>query len=89
MYCGWQSRTGPEWYTKFHDPITIEPADCRMAVKTGRFKLNGKEYPLEINVRQAVVVDLVGSLDNYGNCEVGLFRVQRCDIEEPDDHGDV
>jgi hypothetical protein len=74
VYCGWQSRTGPERYAKFHDPITIEPADCRMAAKTGRFKLNGKDYPFEMNVRQAVVVDLVGSLDNYGNCEVGLFE---------------
>ncbi len=53
----------------------IEPADCRMAAKTGRFKLNGKDYPFEMNVRRAVIVDLVGSLDNYGNCEVGLFEV--------------
>ncbi len=74
VYCGWQSRTGPERYTKFHDPITVEPADCRRAAKTGRFKLNGKDYPFKMNVRQGVVVDLVGSLDNYGNCEVGLFE---------------
>jgi hypothetical protein len=44
VYCGWQSRTGPERYAKFHDPITIEPADCRRAAKTGRFKLNGKDH---------------------------------------------
>ena len=31
VYCGWQSRTGPERYANFHDPITIEPADCRRA----------------------------------------------------------
>jgi hypothetical protein len=74
VYCGWQSSTGPERYAKFHDPITIEPADCRRAAKTGRFKLNGKDYPFEMNVRQGVVVDLVGSLDNYGNCEVGLLE---------------
>ncbi len=72
-YCGWQSRSGPERYAKFHDPITIEPADCRKAAKTGRFKLNGKEHPFEMNVRQGVTVDLVGGLDNYGNCEVGVF----------------
>ncbi len=53
MYCGWQSRKGPERYAKFHDPIVIEPADCRMAAKTGRFKLNGKDYPFEMNVRKA------------------------------------
>ncbi len=74
VYCGWQSRTGPERYAKFHDPIVIEPADCRMAAKIGRFKLNGKYYPFEMKVRKAVIVDLVGSLDNYGNCEVGLFE---------------
>jgi hypothetical protein len=67
VYCGWQSRSGPERYVKFHDPITIEPADCRKAAKTGRFKLNGKEHPFEMNVRQGVSVDLVGGLDNYGN----------------------
>ncbi len=74
VYCGWQSRTGPERFAKFHDPIVIEPADCRMAAKTGRFKLNRKDYPFEMNIRKAVIVDLVGSLDNYGNCEVGLFE---------------
>jgi hypothetical protein len=52
VYCGWQSRTGPERYAKFHDPITIKPADCRRAAKTGRFKLNGKDYPFEMNVWQ-------------------------------------
>jgi hypothetical protein len=62
VYCGWQIRTGPEQYAKFHDPIVIEPADCRMAAKTGRFKLNGKDYPFEMNVRRAVIVDLIGGL---------------------------
>ncbi len=74
VYSGWQSRTGPARYAKFHDPIVIKPADCRIAAKTGRFKLNGKDYQFEMNVRKAVIVDLVGSLDNYGNCEVGLFE---------------
>jgi hypothetical protein len=27
-----------------------------------------------MNVRQGVTVDLVGSLGNYGNCEVGVFE---------------
>jgi hypothetical protein len=64
---------GSERYAKFHDPITIEPTDCRKAAKTGRFKLNGKEHLFEMNVRQGVTIDLVGSLDNYGICEVGVF----------------
>ncbi len=72
-YCGFQSRSGPERYAKFHDPI--EPANCRQAAKTGRFKLGGKDYPFEMNVRRSVIVDLVGGLDNNGNCEVGLYKV--------------
>jgi hypothetical protein len=75
VYCGFQSRSGPERYAQFHDPIVIEQADCRMAAKTGRFKLNGKDYPFEMNVRRAIIVDLVGGLDNDGNCEVGLNEV--------------
>ncbi len=75
VYCGFQSRSGPEPYAKFHDPIVIEPADCRQAAKMGRFKLNGKDYPFEMNVRRAIIVDLVGGLENDGNCEVGLYEV--------------
>jgi hypothetical protein len=75
VYCGFQSRSGPERYAKFHDPIVIEPADCRQAAKTGQFKLNGKDYPFKMNVRRAIIVDLVGGLDNDGNCEVGLYEV--------------
>jgi hypothetical protein len=75
VYCGFQSRSGPERYAKFHDLIVIEPADCRMVAKTRRFKLNRKDYPFEMNVRGAIIVDLVGGLDNNGNCEVGLYEV--------------
>jgi hypothetical protein len=53
----------------------IEPADCRLAHKTGRFKINGRDYPFEMNVRRSVIVNLVGGLDNNNNCEVGLFDV--------------
>jgi hypothetical protein len=60
-YCRFQSRSGVEQYEKFHELIVIEPADCRLAAKTGRFKLNGKEYPLEMNVRRSVIVNLVGA----------------------------
>jgi hypothetical protein len=60
---------------KFHDPIVIELADCKQAAKTGWFKLNGKDYLFEMNVRRAIIVDLGGGLDNDGNCEVGLYEV--------------
>jgi hypothetical protein len=74
-YCGFQSCSGPERYSKFRDPIVIEPADCRLAANTGQFKLNGKDYPFEMSVRRLVIVNLVGGLDNNGNCKVGLFEV--------------
>jgi hypothetical protein len=80
-YCGFQSRSGPEQYAKFHDPIVIEPADCRLAAKTGWFKLGGKDYPFEINVRRSVIVNLVGGLDNNGNCEVGLVEVNEVPLK--------
>ncbi len=64
-----------EGYDKFRYPIVIEPADCRLAAKTVRFKLNGKDYLFEMNVRRSVIVDLVRGLDNNNNCEVGLFEV--------------
>jgi hypothetical protein len=72
-YCGFQSCSGVERYEKFQEPIVIEPADCRLAAKTWKFKLNGKKYPCEMNVRRSVIVNLVGGLDNNGNCEVGMF----------------
>jgi hypothetical protein len=75
FYCGFQSRSGVKQYEKFHAPIVIEPADCRLAAKTGKFKLNVKEYPFEMNIRRSVAVNLVGGLDNDGNCKVGLFEV--------------
>ncbi len=75
-YCRFQRCSGPERYGKFHDPIMFEPVDCRQAAKTGRFKLNGKDYPFKMNVRKSVIVNLVGGLDNNGNCKVGLFEVK-------------
>ncbi len=77
VYCGFQSRSGPERYAKFHDLIGIEPVDSRQAAKTGWFKLNRKDYPFEMNVRRSAVVDLMGGMDNDGNCEVGLYEVNR------------
>jgi hypothetical protein len=74
-YCGFQSRSGMERYEKFFELIVIEPADCWLAAKTVRFKLNRRDYMFDMNVRLSVIVNLVGGLDNNGNCEVGLFEV--------------
>ncbi len=60
FYCGFQNCSGVKRYEKFHEPIMIEPADCRLAAY-------GKEYLFEMNARRWVVVNLV--------CKVGLFEV--------------
>jgi hypothetical protein len=73
FYCGFQSQSKVKRYKRFHEPMVIKPADCRLATKTGKFKLNGKEYPFEMNVRWLVVINLVGSLDNNSNSKVGLI----------------
>jgi hypothetical protein len=74
-YCRFQSGMGVERCDKFRNPIVIEPADCHLAAKTWRFKINGRDNPFEMNVRRLVIVNLVGGLDNNNNCEVGLFKV--------------
>jgi hypothetical protein len=45
----------------------IEPADCGLAAKMGKFKLIGKEYPFKINVRRSVIINLIRGLDNNRN----------------------
>jgi hypothetical protein len=40
-----------------------------------KVKLNGKDYPFEINIRRSEIVNLVRGLDNSGNYKVGLFKV--------------
>jgi hypothetical protein len=67
-YCGFQSSAGLKRYEKFHNPIVEDPTECRLAAKTRKFKINGKEYPIEMNFRRG--------LDNNGNYEVGLFEVR-------------
>jgi hypothetical protein len=70
-YCRFQSRSGVKQYEKFHKLIVIELVDCRLAAKTGKFKLKGKEYLFNMNVRRLVIVNLIEGLDNSGNCKVG------------------
>jgi hypothetical protein len=74
-YPEFQSCSGVERYEKFHEPIVIQPADCRLAAKTGRFKLNRKDYPFEMNIRRLEIINLVWGLDGKSKCEVGLFKV--------------
>jgi hypothetical protein len=74
-YCEFQSRAGVKRYEKFHEPLVVEPADCRLAAKKGKFKINRKEHPFEMNIRRWVIVNMVGGLDN-NNCEVNLFEVR-------------
>jgi hypothetical protein len=56
----------------------IKPADCWLAAKTGRFKLGGKDYPFEMNVRRSVIVNLVGGLDNTATARWVCLRSTEC-----------
>ena len=42
VYCGWQSRMGPERYAKFHDLITIEPATAGERPRRGASSSMGR-----------------------------------------------
>jgi hypothetical protein len=55
--------------------IVIELAHFKLAAKTGKFKINRKAYPFEMIVRRSVIVNLIGGLNNNGNCEIRLFEV--------------
>ncbi len=68
VYCGWQSLTGPERYAKFHDQITNRARGLQESGQDRALQAQWEGAPFEMNVRQGVTVDLVGSLDNYGNC---------------------
>jgi hypothetical protein len=74
--CGFQSRAGIKWYNKLRELLAVEPADCRMAAKTGEFKIKGKDYPIKMNVQRTIIVNLIVGLDNKGNCEVGMYEIK-------------
>ncbi len=85
-YWGFQSSSGVKQYKKFHEPIVTEPADCRLAAKTGKFKLNGKEYSFEMNIRRSVIVNLVGGPGQQRQLRGGdVWRAS----EEPGSDGSV
>jgi hypothetical protein len=52
VYSGWQSRTGPKRYAKFHDPITIEPADGRESGQDRALQAQREGLPVQ-DERQA------------------------------------
>jgi hypothetical protein len=48
QFCGFQSRAGATRYIKMREALNVEPADCRLAEKMGRIKINGKEQVIQI-----------------------------------------
>ena len=52
----------------------MEPADCRLAEKSGRMKINGKEQVIQIGVSTSFHTYLKGGRDINNNCEVGTYE---------------
>ncbi len=50
----------------------MEPADCRLAEKTGRIKINGKEQVIQVST--SFHTYLKGGVDINNNCEVGTYE---------------
>jgi hypothetical protein len=73
-FCGFQSRAGATRYIKLREALNVEPADCRLAEKTGRIKINGKEQVIQIEVSTSFHTYLKGGVDINNNCEVGTYE---------------
>jgi hypothetical protein len=56
------------------EALNVEPADCRLAEKTGKLKINGKEQKVQIGVSMSFHTYLKGGVDINNNCEVGTFE---------------
>ena len=74
QYCGFQSRAGATRYLKMREALNVEPAHCRLAEKTGKIKINGKEQKVQIGVSMSFHTYLRGGIDMNNNCEVGTFE---------------
>ncbi len=74
QFCGFQSRAGATQYIKLPEALNVEPADCRLAKKTGRIKINGKEQVIQIGVPTSFHTYLKGRIDINNNCEVGTYE---------------
>ncbi len=58
QYCGFQSRAGATRYLKMREALNVEPADCRLAEKTGTIKINGKEQKVQLGVSMSFHTNL-------------------------------
>ena len=63
QYCGFQSRAGATRYLKMREALNVEPADCRLAERTGKIKINGKEQVIQIGVSTSFHTYLKGGVD--------------------------
>jgi hypothetical protein len=74
QFCGFQSRAGATRYIKLREALNMEPANCRLAEKTRRIKINGKEQVIQIGVSTSFHTYLKGGVDINNNCEVGTYE---------------
>ena len=74
QYCGFQSRAGATRYLKMREALNVEPADCRLAERTGKIKINGKEQVIQIGVSTSFHTYLKGGVDINNDCQVGTYE---------------
>jgi hypothetical protein len=74
QFCGFQSRAEVLWYIKLREALNIEPADCRLAERTNKIKINGKEHNIQIGISKSFHTYLRGGVDIGNNCEVGMYE---------------
>jgi len=75
QYCGYFSRAGVTWFSKFFGPKIVDPQSCCRAFKNkGQIEIGRKIYFAAIGTSTSQSDFLVGVLDDENNCETGIFH---------------
>jgi hypothetical protein len=61
-------------YIKLREALNIEPADCRLAERTNKIKINGKEHKIQIGVSKSFHTYLRGGVNIGNNYEVEMYE---------------
>ena len=71
--CGFNSITyGAQWPT-WNEVKELTPKECRLAMKTGKVIISGREIAVEVGKKVDVSFYSHGSVDRNGNCETEDF----------------
>ncbi len=76
QYCGMFSAAGVTRYLKFRELKPLEAWECRLARKTGKLVINGRNVKGETGTTVSHTMFLSGNLDDDSRCEVGAVTLQ-------------